>query len=165
MPTKACEACTKNFYAKPSHIARGWARYCSKICQNESQKTGKIIKCGMCSQEIYRTPKHHKHSKSNKFFCSKSCQTLWRNSVVYVGVKHPNWKFGKHTYRNVLLKSAIPKVCKLCKTDDIRVLAVHHIDRNRNNNKIQNLVWLCHNCHVFIHHYSEEANKFKSLML
>ena len=46
----------------------------------------------MCKQEVYRTPGDIRESKSGKFFCSKTCQTNWRNTNVFVGVNHKNWK-------------------------------------------------------------------------
>jgi predicted HNH restriction endonuclease len=27
------------------------------------------------------------------------------------------------------------------------------VDKNRKNNKIKNLIWLCRNCHFLIHNY------------
>jgi predicted HNH restriction endonuclease len=47
-------------------------------------------------------------------------------------------------------------VCVLCKVSDKRILAVHHKDNNRKNNKVENLVWLCHNCHILVHHFGED---------
>jgi hypothetical protein len=48
----------------------------------------------------------------------------------------------------------------LCSTKDERVLAVHHIDHNRLNNKLDNLAWLCHNCHHLVHHDNVEKHRF-----
>ena len=53
-------------------------------------------------------------------------------------------------------RSHTPKVCTLCQITDVRVMAVHHIDEDRTNNKIENLVWLCHNCHHLVHQYPNE---------
>jgi predicted HNH restriction endonuclease len=33
----------------------------------------------------------------------------------------------------------------------MRVLAVRHIDQNHKNNNVENLAWLCHNCHHLVH--------------
>ena len=165
MPGARCQMCKKIFYVKPSAIARGWGKYCSKLCQNQSQKTGKIIQCFICGKDVYKIPKDLKHSKSKKYFCGKSCQAVWRNSTVYIGKKHPNWKHGEHAYRRLLLKSKELPLCKLCKTKDLRILAVHHIDRNRKNNTVDNLSWLCHNCHVLVHHHDEERRKFMEALV
>lgn len=60
-------------------------------------------------------------------------------------------------YRSILTHSKVLAVCKLCKNKDKRVLAVHHLDRQRSNNKVENLLWLCHNCHHLVHHYNIEV--------
>lgn len=59
----------------------------------------------------------------------------------------------------MLGRNKIPKICTLCKTEDSRILAVHHIDKNRRNNDLKNLIWLCHNCHFLVHHYDVEREK------
>ena len=75
---------------------------------------------------------------------------------MYIGENHPNWRGGESTYKNILLRTKILPICSKCRTKDKRVLAVHHLDRNRKNNKVENLIWLCHNCHHLIHHYPQE---------
>jgi len=137
---------------KPSYLRRGWGKYCSINCKREGQKNGKWISCFICNKQIYRSQKQLKHSKSKKYFCSKSCQALWRNSI-YVGSNHPLWKGGKHQdYRKILIKSGISLKCKLCGCEDKRVLVAHHINEKRTNNSAKNLVWLCLNCHYLVHH-------------
>lgn len=155
MPICKCNLCSKQFFAKPSWIKRGWGKYCSTVCQHRAQKTGEIVKCFICKKETYKTQKALRGSKSKKYFCGKSCQTIWRNSIVYTGANHPNWKDGRYTYRDKMLRHKV-QICKRCVTNDTRVLAVHHIDRNKMNNNLDNLVWLCHNCHFLVHRYREE---------
>lgn len=127
-------------------------------------KTGKIVECHSCGKKVYKTQKALRVSKSKTYFCTKSCQTKWRNSV-FVGSKHANWKEGKFAYRSVLGRNKIPKICALCKTKDSRVLAVHHIDKNRTNNNVNNLAWLCNNCHFLVHHYEKELQKFMETLV
>ena len=147
------------FYAKPHWLKIGCGKYCSVKCQREGQKTGKFVKCSICNKAVYRPLKQLKGSKSKKYFCNKSCQTIWRNTT-FVGRKHGNWKDGTNTYRTILKRHAIPMICVLCKTMDTRVLAVHHIDKNKRNNRLSNLAWLCHNCHFLVHHHEGEKQKF-----
>jgi hypothetical protein len=64
----------------------------------------------------------------------------------------------------VIERGGVPKICRLCKTEDCRVLAVHHSDRNRQNNTLGNLLWLCHNCHHLVHRYEPEREKLAVLM-
>src|SRR3990172_8298500 len=120
-----------------------------------SKKTGKEVSCDICDKKVYRIPKGLKGSKSGKYFCSKSCQTLWRNQL-YIGPAHKNFKTGEFVYRAKMERHKVPKICRLCKTTDYRVLAVHHIDKDRENNMLENLVWLCNNCHFLVHHYESE---------
>jgi hypothetical protein len=117
------------------------------------QKTGKSVYCEICGKEIWKTPKDFRKSKSKKFFCSKSCQSKWRN-VEYSGPKHKFWKGGINVYRDILKKNGRPQLCCKCKIKDQRVLVVHHKDYNRKNNNIENLVWLCRNCHHLVHIYN-----------
>ena len=153
-----CLICGNAFYAKPNWIKIGHGKYCSIICKREAQKTGKFVKCFICNKEVYKTRAALQHSKSKKYFCDKSCQTKWRNSFLYIGPNHFNWKGGNYAYKSVLNRHKVPKICGLCKTKDARVLAVHHVDKNHKNNKLNNLIWLCHNCHFLVHRYNVECN-------
>jgi len=49
--------------------------------------------------------------------------------------------------------------CQICDCDDEEVLETHHIDGNRNNNAQENLMTLCCNCHMKIHHRNFYLNK------
>ena len=154
-----CIVCNTIFEVKPSRIKRGWGKYCSQECKYQGFKTGSYVKCSTCRKLVYKNIKDQGRSKSGKLFCGKSCQTIWRNSI-YVGNKHINWKEGRSSYRQIMLRAKIIPVCARCEASDIRIMVVHHKDRNRKNNSISNLIWLCHNCHYVVHHYSNEAKNF-----
>ena len=164
MPWVNCKICAKNFYAKPNHLEKGWGTHCSQKCNAEDRKKhGKVVTCYVCKKPVYKTPRALKHSKSGNYFCTKSCQTIWRNSMVYIGENHPNWKDGgSRHYRDILKRSRQKESCRLCKTSDARILAVHHLDHNHSNNKLENLAWLCHNCHYLIHHHADERQRLYS---
>lgn len=152
MPLTKCNICSQEFYSKPSHQIKGWGKFCSKACHIKSQFNGQLVKCFICGRETYRSKSHLNKSSSGKYFCTKSCQTLWRNQL-YVGEKSINWKNGERAYRQILKRSGRKAVCALCKISDERVLIAHHKDNNRENNRLENLIWLCFNCHFLIHHY------------
>ncbi|MFC1612661.1 HNH endonuclease signature motif containing protein [Patescibacteria group bacterium] len=151
MPQKLCKICSQEFYAKPSHIIRGWGLYCSKKCQYIGQHNGKYKNCTTCDKEIYRTEKELRVSKSKNYFCNKSCFAVWKNQNLLCGEKHRNWKGGENAYRAIMIRGKIEPICKVCKYKDIRSLVVHHVDKNRKNNSTQNLIWLCRNCHHLVH--------------
>lgn len=154
MPIVKCKFCNSQFYAKPNWIKQGWGKYCSRKCHYEGKRRGKFVSCFICKKEIYRIPKALRASKSKKYFCNKTCQTLWRNKE-FSGIHHANWKGGAHiNYKKLLIKNKIKPICKLCNCRDDRVLVVHHLDKNRKHNNIKNLIWLCHNCHHLVHCYN-----------
>jgi len=126
-------------------------------------QNGKQVECSICENKLYRTKREIKNSKSKKYFCNRSCQTKWRNTV-FMGSKHKNWKNGESTYRDVLMRSKVLQICRLCKNVDTRVLAVHHVDHNHKNNQISNLVWLCHNCHHEVHYDRLGKQKFEEMI-
>lgn len=152
MARRDCAVCGRDFYAKPRLLALGHARHCSRVCANIGVRKGKEVECSTCRRLVYRDPRSLARSRSGKFFCSKRCQTLWRNQT-YVGEKHANFNNGRAAYRNILVRTGRGRVCEVCKTNDVRVLQAHHIDRDRSNNTPDNLAWLCMNCHFLVHHY------------
>lgn len=156
-----CGKCSTKFYTKPSQIKYGHGKYCSRKCQYSARRVGKLVPCFICGKEKYKPLAKFNRVKSGKFFCSKSCQTKWRNTE-FIGSKHANWVNGYTIYRSTLKKSLLMEICRLCKTIDKRVLAVHHIDKNRKNNSLSNLDWLCYNCHFLVHHHKNEYRKFVS---
>lgn len=158
MPSVICKVCSQEFHIKPSHLKLGWGKYCSRNCQAQAQFNGKLVKCFICSKDIYRSKVNLKRSSSGKYFCNKSCQTLWRNQI-YIEENSANWKTGINAYRDILKRSNKKVICSFCKTKDERVLIVHHINHNREDNKLKNLIWLCCNCHFLVHHYKEVEEK------
>lgn len=149
-----CNFCNKKINRKPSQIALARNHYCSNTCRYSSRKNGKDIKCSECGDIVYKTLKELNRSMSQKNFCSILCANRWRGKKFFRD-KHPNWKNGESSYRDFAKKHLAIKYCNMCKTQDTRVLMVHHIDKNRKNNSILNLMILCYNCHFLVHHYPE----------
>ncbi len=153
MPWLNCLICSNKFYAKPRHIKIGWGKYCSDKCKFVGQRNGKSVFCENCRKALYRTPKDFSKTKSGLFFCNRSCHASWRNKNVRVGENHPNWTTGESSYRRLLLTQTKEITCKNCSVSDVRVLIVHHKDRNRSNNSLENLELLCWNCHYIKHKF------------
>lgn len=164
MPLTSCTRCSNSFYAKPSALSKGNGKYCGLECYKTSKKSGLEIPCDICGRVSYKRKTDIVRSQSGKFFCGKSCQTRWRNQL-YIGDKHKNFTTGESSYRSVMERAKTPRICRVCQTSDFRVLAVHHIDKNRKNNSLKNLAWLCHNCHFLVHHYEGDREKFMAAMV
>lgn len=57
------------------------------------------------------------------------------------------------------IKQIVSK-CQVCGfNEDVRVLDVHHIDKNKENNKIENFIVLCPNCHAKVHRVGLDLSK------
>ena len=151
MIKKKCIICGKPLWVKKSNIKRGWGKYCCKKCQFEGQKKGKWLNCDYCGKRIWRSPRDFRKSKNKNFFCSRSCHCSWENKNTRCGENSPNWIAGHSVYRALLKRHGKVERCAKCGIQDKRVLAVHHRDSNRKNNKVNNLEWLCRNCHCIVH--------------
>ena len=106
------------------------------------------IKCSYCGKVVPKL-KSRLRSDSGKYFCSNNCKNYYNNTVTI------NINDSTAYRRNAFLKQ--PHKCALCNWDkDERILQVHHIDEDRNNNDLSNLIILCPNCHQYLtlHLYS-----------
>jgi len=118
-------------------------------------------RCAYCNNEILRAPYKTRSSTSGLIFCNQSCRASWTNQQRR-GENHPNWKGAEATYRASMLREGPPPVCQRCGLTDLRVLTVHHLDENRSNNRLENLVWLCYNCHHLVHQYDDERTNLSA---
>lgn len=114
-----------------------------KLCKKEFEVSNRvglnwIEKSGRykyCSRDCANKSKKGKHfSKDTEFT---------KDTVAWD--KHPRFKTGKWTYRRFLRSS-----CEQCSSEDN--LFIHHVDENRENNKIDNLMTVCAKCHTSVFH-------------
>jgi len=87
-----CKVCQSTFYREKHFIqamVRGCADrtfdFCSKKCQNESQKTLQDCICKQCNIPFTKKPSQIKKTKNN--FCSHSCAAFYTNSHKTTGTK------------------------------------------------------------------------------
>ncbi len=106
-------------------------------------------KCPVCKEEF----ETQAGSKKEKTVCSRSCA----NSYYRSGTKHPNHINSKKQSYRMICFEVHEKICCVCGFD--KVVHVHHLDNNRDNNKKENLVPLCPNHHAMIHN-----KKFKAIL-
>lgn len=67
MPNIACDYCGKEFYRKPSHIAKNERQYCSMACYGMARKRKETRTCPVCLSEFTVKPSEKKQ------FCSPEC--------------------------------------------------------------------------------------------
>lgn len=127
---KICPNCNSTFKVKKSEAKR--RKYCSKACFNQSKK-------GVIPPNI---------------------EQARRNSPIQKGDKNINWKGGIYKYPSEwtgeLRRQVFAKFgnrCQDCgkvgkKRSD---LVCHHIDFDKKNCQLENLILLCRSCHMKRH--------------
>jgi len=150
-----CETCGREFYVYPAYLRK-------------SAKRGANVR--FCSMKCY-----DKTGDKNPFWGKKHN----KESIVKV-VGHPNrprFKLGSDNpnfirfgeefgfegttdgwWKAKLLRDL--GKCEDCDFNDIRILTIHHLDRNRKNNTRKNLMLLCWNCHA-LRHYKEKTGMYR----
>lgn len=157
----SCQHCGKDFNCTSRrynfNIKKGFKIYCSRECNHKDKIKNIIVRCNYCGKEVIKKQYNLNKTKSGNYYCNKSCANSINNSLYKVGEKHPNFINGRSSYRNIKLRDS-NYCCENCGITDKRVIEVHHIDRDRTNNKLENLKILCANCHL-IEHYEERKLK------
>lgn len=139
-PNAACLRCSKPIYRRPPEIASGRV-YCSLACYGASCR--KEFRCPNCGKALL--------AGDNKASCSRACANALRKGIHYrTGRK----KDRVSTIR--LLKGRLVELrgakCQRCPYAKLAILIVHHVDRNPENNILENLELLCPNCHAEEHY-------------
>lgn len=166
-----CDYCGKIFKKATNKVNesrnKGWKLYCSEECRKRARNKKVQCFCANCGTELWRNPSELK-SKHGNTFCSKSCACSYNNSHFRMEDNNPNWNGGSDkTYRIIAFKNYEHK-CVLCGFNISQALQVHHIDCNRKNNVLDNLIILCTNCHCLVHYgnveITEEVKKKRVLI-
>jgi hypothetical protein len=110
-------------------------------------------KCLICNNVFYAKKSHIERNKGK--FCSRECYRLWRKMLLRD--KCPNWMGGKsfepytENFDSNLrdsIRSRDLYICAMCGYNRKKYsLDVHHIDYNKKNCSVNNLVSLCRSCH------------------
>lgn len=154
MPTKygwerSCHCCGKTFRVIKCRSTR--AKYCSRECFYKTRPIKVMTICVICKKEHYRPPSH----KTKIPTCSMKCRGLaTRSPEPSSGTDYPS-------VRSWMRRNGRIQKCNRCGFDELKeILVVHHVDRSRINNKLENLEVLCPNCHAK-EHYLENRNGWK----
>ena len=146
---KQCLFCNKDHYS-PKHVHR---KCCSRECSDRLREAKKIdLVCDNCGIGFVRTKAYLKKSKSGLRFCSRKCKDEAQRMGNHNEILRPShYKDGRYSYREIARRHH-PNICNRCGYDEyVRILRVHHRDRNRENNHPDNLEVLCPNCHEVEH--------------
>lgn len=118
-----------------------------------AEKQSRYNTCVVCGTEFRarRTPSCNLNRKT----CSKECLSKLQKEQSR-GEKSGNWKGGysQAHYQRVRRELKEDK-CESCGATDRR-LDTHHLDRDKSNNALENIVVLCASCHAFLHYIEDD---------
>lgn len=131
------------------------AHHVCPICKEEDKIQKRLdsgtvlVKCAYCGKEFLK-PASRLKSKNDLYFCCREHKDLAQrveSGEQFDSMRPNHYKDGMYWYRQKAL-SHYEHQCAICGwNEDVDVLEVHHIDENRDNNNIDNLIILCPTCH------------------
>lgn len=141
-PNTKCSICEKPVYRRPSQIEATKERvFCGQICYGISCRKEKP--CVVCGKSILASL----HKKT----CSRECSNKNRAGIKYK-IGRPKDKSDYFITLKAKLLLERGEKCERCGYDKPGILEVHHKDRNRENNVLENLELICPNCHAEEHY-------------
>lgn len=166
-----CKKCNKIFKAENKAINRGWGKFCSKSCSisynNKLKAVEKInnTECSWCKKSFHRRPSKPK-SKSGLYFCCRNhkdkAQRL--DGLEDFTLDHYGKGNGSWSYRERALEH-YGSICNRCQYNkNEAILEVHHTNRNRSENLLNNLEVLCKNCH-YEEHLEDKAKRIQDRLI
>jgi predicted nucleic acid-binding Zn ribbon protein len=140
-PNVQCMVCKKDIYKRPIEISRNNGNvYCSVTCYGLSCR--KEVPCIICGKLIL--------AGANKKTCSRKCSNINRAGIKYKQ-NRPHDKVISQRQLKLRLIDDRGTICERCGYNKVEILQVHHKNRNRNNNNLENLELICPNCHYEEH--------------
>jgi len=121
-----------------------------KVNNMQEPETGLLYgrACAVCKKT------DNKHLQEFRYICKPCLKKQKRKEREAILQKKLKNSFS-HNRKIVFKKS---KECYFCKSK--KHLHVHHLDKNRNNNAVENLMVLCISCHFLVHRQMNEQVKF-----
>ena len=143
-PNTKCIICDNPIYRRPFQLEKAKNNaFCSATCFGIFCR--KETPCLVCGKLML--------SRFNKKTCSRSCANKNRTGIIYK-VNQPRDKVLIVNGLKIRLAERRGEKCELCSYSKVEILQLHHKNRNRNDNRMQNLELLCPNCHYEEHHYN-----------
>lgn len=158
------------FTTKYENIRRdGRAHLICPYCQEESRKerysnNRTKVQCSYCGIEFFKSNSKLDNSKSGLYFCCREHKDLAQrieSGLEFNIIRPEHYNEIISDYRKLAFRN-YSHSCKVCGwNEDEDVLEVHHIDENRKNNALENLIILCPICHkkLTTHKYNLIDNK------
>lgn len=191
----SCEECGARFLAYHGSARRFCGKGCGVASTNHlADRTGErngrwtggqvTVACARekCSGTRVLTPAKVRYAeeRSGRLYCSRECRDL-EYGHQFSGERNPNWRGGSSTRRRAAgpefieslreqVRDLYGRRCAWCGSPEAedrfgRRLDVHHIDRDRWNNAVDNLIALCRSCHAKTNISLEHDELIRGLVL
>lgn len=155
-----CNIHNVEFFASADAFMRGSKDIrcsCPKCTEEKRSITAKNarveLECAYCKKKFLRLKNHLQNSRTGLYFCCREHKDLAQrlDSDKSFDIMRPN-HYGTATiidYRQKAFDTYEHKcaICDFDPKDEEYLLDVHHIDSDRENNDISNLIILCPLCH------------------
>lgn len=134
--------------------------------QNRINSNRVMVKCAYCDTEFSKPPSKINNSKSGLFFCCREHKDLAQRCETgekFASIRPDHYGTTSKDYRSKAF-DAYEHKCSVCGwNEDERILEVHHIDANHENNELNNLMILCPICHrkLTLHYYQLVDNQLQ----
>ena len=102
------------------------------------------VQCHTCDNNITVNEREHQHPLNEQYFCSRSCANSMGGTAKALKY-HPD----EVAHYTTVAWRHHKKECIVCGFD--KIVAVHHMDHNHQNNDPENLIPLCPNHHQMVH--------------
>ena len=146
-PNTFCIICNKPIYKRRGQIKLNEGRvFCSSTCYGVSLR--KESPCIVCGKPVL--------AGLNKKTCSRACANKNRTGIKYKLYSPRKDKVRHHKILKLRLLRERGHSCERCGYSKHEILHVHHRDRNRSNNNLENLELICPNCH-YEEHFLEKS--------
>ncbi|MFA6397933.1 MAG: HNH endonuclease signature motif containing protein [Candidatus Paceibacterota bacterium] len=133
-------------YKRPSQIERNRGKaFCSPNCYGISCR--KEVPCIVCAKKIL--------AGLHKKTCSRSCSNKNREGIKYK-IGRPGDRARSARILKLRLMEDRGKNCERCNYNKYEILQVHHKNRQKTDNRIENLEIICPNCH-YEEHFLEKS--------
>ena len=160
---RKCKNCEEEFEARKSEVKRKRGKFCGLSCSaiygnKHREKPEPNVTCAYCNNNFYKINSRLNISKSGLHFCSRKCKDTAQRLGGIKEIQPSHYGTGKTHYREKVRRELGINKCSKCGYDEhSEILEVHHKDRNKNNNKLDNLEVLCPNCHMWEHYQNKDG--------
>ena len=123
------------------------AHFICPKCKEDFRNRNKVkVVCAYCKKEFFKSKSKSEVTKSGLHFCCREHKDKGQRVESSLALVE-TYKANLYTYRKLAFRN-YPHECAVCRwNEDNYVLEVHHIDENRLNNELDNLIILCPTCH------------------